>query len=140
MAEKKIKAPTVTIIFEKGMIDVRWSFYTVTHKEDDGGYSCYIPGFDIYFSAKDIDAMNKKSRVLTKLYFNHFLRDPKNGLKHFALELHKSGFKTVGGDFEMKQLLGNKHVNSKFKSMVNLPERFASSSIIEQESNMSLVA
>lgn len=138
MNEIMKKQPSVNIKFEGGKVHIFWNFLTAAKKKDDGGFACYIPAFDIYFSATDKETLDKKSITLTKLYFDYFMNEPRKGFKNLILDLHKLGFKTKHDAFTIKQLLNNIHINSKFKSCGEIPPSFKDALVEENESEMAI--
>jgi len=91
---------------------------------EDGGCACYIPGFEIYLGARSEEERMKKSKILTKLYFSHFLDNGKYGLKNLILELHKLGFRSENDLMVVKQLIDRKPIDSYFTSNLPLPIEF----------------
>ncbi|MHB8258980.1 MAG: hypothetical protein ACYDCN_03025 [Bacteroidia bacterium] len=120
---------------ENNYINVEWA-YTVFYKRmDDGGFSCYIPAYDIHFSAKDFDAVKVKSNDIMFIYFDHFFIHKKNGLKLIALQLHKLGFKTSNDMMTMKELVKNHVVVANFKPNKDIisPPEFVNAAAINQK-------
>ena len=106
-------SPTVIkIIPTKEKIRVDWEVQVLLNKKENGTLSCYLPGFEIYFSAKSEDMMRKKASMLTKFFFDHYLLDSKNqviGFKRLMLDLNKKGFRD------------KRHSEVMYKSMRSLP-------------------
>jgi len=124
--DKKVSTPKVEFHFnkEKGGINLKWEFRVYYKNMEDGGFACYIPGFEIYFGANSEEARLRKCKTLTKLYFDHFMNDGKYGLKNLVLELHKLGFRTENDLMVVKQLIDRKPIDSYFTSNVPLPMEF----------------
>lgn len=127
----------VTIRNKKKTIEVTWGYPTLMKEKKDGYISCYIPGFQIYFSVTDKDQIAEKSQTITKLFFDHFFIHRRNKLKDFALEMHKRGFKAMNDAFTLKELSNNRAIDAKFKSTIqSTPIDFSDSDAISQESEM----
>lgn len=116
---------------------VTWGYLILTKIETDGKLSCYVPGYDIYYSAADISMAEKKGNSMTKLFLDHFfIHNRKNALKLLALELHKRGFKAEKDALTMKSLVRNIATNAKFKSNATKPFEFENAKEIHQHAKM----
>ncbi len=103
-----------------GTIDVSWAFNVFKKVENDNKISCYIPGFDMYFSASDDEMVEKKSYAITKLFLDHFfIHNKKHSLQKLALELRKLGFKDDKDATVMSSYVKNKLIPAKFKVRSN---------------------
>ena len=54
--------------------------YTLEHEDADAMYSCHVPEYDLYFSAKDIETAHKKARAISTMAIN-YLVEKNNNLK-----------------------------------------------------------
>lgn len=121
------KQAFVTITPEQGKVKVTWGITTYRKRELEGGkISCYIPAFDIFFSAVDEEARIKKSRVLSRMLIDHIVlhgKEKKDGIKALALYLRKIGFKAAEGDFALKEILNNRITTTKFRSGSKTPPK-----------------
>lgn len=89
----------------------------ILSKKKPSGYSCYLPGFNIYFFAKDDDTMLKKAELMSRFYFDHFMKfTPKQGLKRLVLDLNKKGFKAENNMSTIQNLINNRVVKANFKA------------------------
>ena len=130
---------------ERNTITVSVGFSTFSHtKVDSGMISCYIPGFDISFSAKDQEAIDKKSHALVHAFIDYFfipvegIKQSKGGLKGITLELHKLGFKANDDLITVKKLINNEVVKAKFKSIESAPSYYSAGSVKNSELQMSV--
>ena len=116
--------------------------YKILYNEKPNGNSCFLPGLNIYFFAIDNDTMIKKGRVLTKYYFDYFLKHTaKNGLKKLALDLNKKGFKLQSDhNSTMHKLVNKKPVKANFLRSLNdeVPENFSTASSVNQREEFAL--
>lgn len=117
-------------------INISWGYVTLFKREDSGMVSCYIPSFDIYFSAKDDSAIKNKSSALTHMFFDYFLSDRKTGLKALAIQLHKLGF--VEKMHILKDLINKKRVSAKFNHSPIIPTQFINSEKVAYKLEMAL--
>jgi hypothetical protein len=102
-------------------IEVTWTFRCFI-KNEAGKKSCFIPGFDIYFSADDNDIIKRKAAALTKFFFDYFFIDnSKDAIKKLALELHKRGFKAEHDAAVMHSYVNLKIVPAKFSNTLVIP-------------------
>ena len=126
---------SITPISGKKTIKVS-SRIQILYNPTETGRSCYIPGFEIYFSASDEVVMLKKSQTLTRFYFDHYLKhSTKSGMKSFVLDLHKRGFKANNDISTVHSLINNKMIKAKFNSpLFKIPENFKSAPFTAQES------
>jgi len=117
--------------------EVFYSF-TTFQKPEANKISCFIPSFNIYFSATDKEMVHKKSVALTKIYLRHFGRHSKGGVKDLVLQLHKLGFKAPNDALTLKRILkDHQAVNAKFKSSnETLPDGFYGAERIEHQEEL----
>ncbi len=129
--------PFITLKSFKGKNKINISVGILTLlAEEDGGLSCYLPGFDIYFSATDKRAAEKKAYALTRMYCDHFALHRKGGVKALYLELHRLGF-TTGNENTDNAILGrimlNNPTNATFESYASAPFDFEDAEVIKQK-------
>lgn len=115
MSKKESKI-FVKISPEKSRIDINYRVQVLS-KVKDSGLSCYLPGFNIYFFAIDKEAMEKKARIMSGFYFDHFMKfTTKQGLKKLVLDLNKKGFRAENNMTTVHKLINNKIVKANFKA------------------------
>lgn len=121
-------------------IGVKIGYSVLTYKEEGSNLlSCYIPAFDISYSAADLDVAKRKGAILIKSLTDHFFLHTKNGLKGIVLELHKLGFKTHDDMLTVKQLINHKIVKAKFQpTMEYSGSQFSLADKIDNELEMQL--
>jgi len=61
----------------KGEITLPYTL-EIEHEEDDAMYSCHVPEYDLYFSAKDIASAHKKARVISTMAIDYLVGRNKN--------------------------------------------------------------
>jgi hypothetical protein len=133
--------PFVRIIHKKGFIEVTWGYTTLWKQSDTGKFSCYIPAFDMYFSASDAEMREKKSRAMTTIFFDHFfIHNKEKALKILALELNKRGFKTNTHNHDMAVLVKNKPINAKFNANVTMPDGYSKVNSVHSEYEMEIAS
>ncbi len=111
-----VKPAQVSIKKDGDKIHVGWMFTTLS-KEINGKLSCFIPAFNIYFSAKDMDMVEKKSMVLTQMYMDNFVLHQKGGIGSLVRQLHKLGFTAPKDAIVKKSILKDGKIpNAKFSS------------------------
>jgi hypothetical protein len=102
--------------------------------QQDGFFNAYIPGFDLSFCTQDREKLKERATQISTAYLRYFLN--KEGMKRFALEMHKKGFiATNHHDKVMSDIMHNKSVNTKFKNYNNNLPLFFNSSHIEELSD-----
>ena len=108
-------------------------------KKKQNGLACFLPGFNIFFFAKDQDAVKAKSIALSKMYLDHYLSsDMKHGLRKLVLELRKKGFTSENNTSTIHSLINNKIVPAKFKSAEVIPLDFKSAESFNQNANFAI--
>ena len=121
----------------KGKIQISYNYMVKIKREEDGLISCFIPSFDIYYTAPSEQEIVPKSQRLTRsliLYFDH---NRKTALRSFVLHLHKLGFKAPNDTMTVKNFINNKVVKTKFKSdKTEAPTGFVPSETIIEESEL----
>jgi hypothetical protein len=136
---KTITNPYVSTHFEGEDLVVSWGFSTLKRIVDGGKLLCYIPGFDMYFMAANEEMAAKKAEAMTGLLMDHFfIHSKKQGLKLFALEMRKKGFKTEKDLYTIGQFVKNIPTAAKFKTKATRPPEFADAEEFHQESKMTL--
>jgi len=118
----KVKAANVSIsrinIDGRAGIGIGWSFQIFFNKEEGGKFSCYIPGFDIWFTTSEKEKIEHTAVRLTSTFFDYHMEIiEKDHLKSLALALNKLGFKAVKNPLlTLQDMVHNKlSKNSKFK-------------------------
>jgi len=129
----------------KKQISVSIGYSVYYNQEDEKNMmSCYIPGFNISFSAKNAEAMDKKAKALVHSFVDYFFihaeegKQPRGGLKGITLELHKLGFKAANDMITVKKLINNEVVKAKFKSIEGAPSYYDTESMKTNELQMSV--
>ncbi len=115
---------------------VVWGIIMLT-KKIDSVQSVYLPGYDIYYSAKDDETARKKAIALTQVYFRHFV-NRKNGIGALALELHRLGFKAPKDALTLSRLLKREISDARFKSTASTPDDFMGASMASQHMEMEM--
>jgi len=123
-------------------INVHWRWTTFMTNDEELGYiNCWIPSFDLYFSAKSDELAKKKSQAIMFAFIDHYLGNRTKGVKQLALELHKLGFKANNDQNTMANLVRNKVMKAKFSnSPSNIPFEFTSRNEMNQEHELELEA
>ncbi len=132
-----IKPPYVGIIHKKGQFIVNWRYSALRKK---GSNLCYIPGFDMYFSATNDEMVRDKSKAVMRCFFDHiFIHNKKNSLKQLAIELKKKGFSAKEMDaMVMKKFLKNIPTNANFSSNAQKPFDFNGAVEVNQDAEMEI--
>ncbi len=86
--------------------------YVIQMRNEDGMVSCYMPGFDMYFSAPDNASVVAISDSMIQHFFNYWIEI--EGWKRFVLQIHKLGFRSKMHNSEMQNLLNNRPSKAKF--------------------------
>lgn len=113
-------------------IEVSWQYTVFIHKEPvEGLYSCFIPDFDIYFSAPSHEIGREKGDTLLKGFFDHLLlHSKKPGIKALGVELHKRGFKAQNNMVVMRDMIRNRSVKAKFSGGASMPDQFVGDHVV----------
>ncbi len=129
----------VKIIPENGSITINYGFQ-VLYKQKQSGISCYLPGLNIYFFAKNEETMQKKAKLMSRFYFDHFMEfTEKQGLKKLVLDLNKKGFKAANNMTTIHSLINNRIVKANFKAPAFTGhEDFQTASAISQEAKFAV--
>jgi len=138
---KKVYPQFVQFQPTKNELTITWGVNTLyKERKSHGGFSCFIPGFDMYFSAKDTKQVDQKTEAIMGIYFEHFIEHiKKNGLKKLALDLHKSGFKATNDASAIQKMLNNIPIKAKFKKETSiLPREFEHAKEKHFESNLAV--
>lgn len=137
-------APHVSLNISGNRIDIHWSFKLFTqYKEGVERVTCYIPSFDIYFDANSKADASIRSKIVTKMYIDHFLHHSKRGVRDLVLQLHKLGFKAPNDNLVLKRLLKDgKLDNTNFYAPsgreVHLPSTFKNASSVTENAAMAV--
>jgi hypothetical protein len=109
------KQPTY-IQIDKGHINCG---FHVFHKEVKGGYSWFIPGFNIRFSSETKEIGERRAITMVKAFFKYW-----NGVsfREFLLAINRMGFKSEQNDLVLHKMLTKKITSAKFKSIVHIPK------------------
>lgn len=116
------------------VVEFTYGALTLYNESPSGGFSCFVPGFNVYFSANSIDMVDKKTKVLVGFYFDHFMKHAqKQGFKKLILDLHKKGFKANNDTTTVHKLINNNIIPAKFKAPdFDFGRDYKSSSMINQ--------
>lgn len=140
----KINHKTTIDIQPKG---ISYEFTLRYREEENGMYSWFIPGFNIFYSTKTRDLGEKRGVAMTRSFFKYWIE--KEGFNNFILQLNNLGFKPKGepqhksGNVVIHELLRKQRNTAVFKSSDwRIPGSFADSSKIEKKEvfNMASVA
>ena len=119
-------------------IDVTWQ-YLVFYRNEAGKRSCFIPAFNIFFSAADEKAMDMKAEAFTKMHMDHFVLHTKGGIKALAMQLHKLGFKAKDDAMTLKRIFNNQIAKTKFNALaVPTPSSFSESKAVHHKKEFAL--
>lgn len=130
---------SVQIIPNKGNIEIECNIITLVKDTPTGNLNCYIPGFDIFFNAKDEDSIVKKAMGLAGIYFDSFmLHTGKLGLKKLVLDLNSKGFRSTNHQKTMVNLLNNRLLNANFKQSDSNYENYERDRTINLDSKFSM--
>lgn len=68
---------------------------TTLYKKSAFGFSCYVTGFNFYFSASTEDEIGEKSLAFTDMFFDHYKsHTPRNKTtSRLFMHLYKNGFR-----------------------------------------------
>ncbi len=98
---------------------VKWEYGAFWVKRRNDLYACYIPGFDIHYSAKSLEDIEIKAEHLTSAFMDYYMEElPKDNLKCLGTALYRLGFK-IGGNAAMSSILKGIPVKSKFRVATN---------------------
>lgn len=121
---------------------IMWQFITFQKTTNSGKLSCYIPGFDIYYSANNIEQAEKKSQALMKMFIDHFVlhAGKKSTLKHLVIHLHKLGFKAPSDTSTIYNIIhGKLKEETRFKSKdEKIPSEFLGSDRVVREAELEI--
>jgi hypothetical protein len=123
MSDSENKRPTYVKI-EGNKVSFGFHFHFV---EQDGFYNAFIPAFNLTFCTKDKSKLDEKAKKMAIAYARYFLNV--EGIKKFALELNKKGFRTPSHNYTMTEILHDKLKSANFSNCENqkLPAAFRSS-------------
>lgn len=94
---------------------VTLTFYSRFNPEENGMFNCFIPGFDIYFTAPSREAIDMKAKAIMDMFLSHFITGNKRGVRHLLIHLHKLGFKSKAHQIDMKDFMHNRVKAANFK-------------------------
>ena len=117
-------APYVNIIENDKFIEIEWGFSIKVSKNSDGKRnSYYIPCFDIYFIGTEDERVDK-AKILTKMWFDHYVVHTRKKLGALVLALHKLGFRAPNDAHTVKKFLEGKYEAAKFTGKKHTQEEF----------------
>ena len=117
-------APGIQIISTDDKIHIEWNMTILYNDKENGGYSCFIPGWGIRYFAKSEEMIEVKAKAFTKFFFDHYLLDRKNqtiGFKRLMIDLNKKGFRDE-----------KRHTEIMYRSMKDLPFKSSLKSLVEE--------
>lgn len=120
----------------KGALHIKYAYHKFYRKEESGMLSFYIPAYDIYFSADNIEEGDRLGTILTRSFFRYWIK--RIGFNEFVLEIRRLGFVTEGGVVTIQKLL-QRRISSKTKFKFDnglVPEGFSKAESIEKEFEM----
>ncbi|HXU28048.1 MAG TPA: hypothetical protein VN698_12530 [Bacteroidia bacterium] len=120
------------IEFKDGKINYGFSAF---FKRVDERYSVHIPAYDLVFSAKDKESMDRKALKIVKAFYD-FNIDHKSW-RSFMLTIHKLGFRSPQHDFIMQSLMNKKPTKAKFSSNNQQKPNYADMESVELANEMS---
>ena len=137
---QNIKPAYVSFVPKEGGVYVHWKISSYKKWIGDK-WTCFIPAFNIYFSAKDQDGIDKKTKTLARMYVdNYMLVAHGGGIGHFVRQLNKLGFRAPDGNaMILKSVLKDKKLpKAKFRSMSILPESFNNAEVDEMVGDLEM--
>jgi hypothetical protein len=116
---------TISIKPSKGLINVATHVY-IGSKDEEGKISCFIPGFNIYYSVSKKEEISMRGRMLTQFFLdNFFIHNKGNAASLLNAELTKRGFKSTNYGKNALQKFGkNKVVKAIFSNKSEIPSEF----------------
>mgnify|MGYP003540070376 CR=1 FL=1 len=138
----KIVKSEIRIKRVDGFIDVNLEFSILAHNTPgkNGRRKCYIPAFDIYYSASSEDFI-QKGRDIMMMWMDHFFLhvDQQKRLRTFAIHIHQLGFRAQNDMVVMQKMTHNNIVPAKFKVIdIKRPREFEDAETITQEAEMKI--
>ena len=101
------------------------------YTEQDGFFNAYIPAFNLAFCTKDESKLNEKAERMAISYARYYLKE--EGIKRFALELHKKGFRANMHNLTLAEILHDKRKNANFSNFETekTPAKWNSQRVVE---------
>jgi hypothetical protein len=118
---------------------------TIFYKVSSCGLSCYVPGFNFAFSAKDIEWAKRKTNAMTTIFLDHYIstNSSDQGLNKLYMQLYKNGFRPNDHGILLNELV-KKGVRRNFTFLStrvdNVPEGFDLHQQSEFESELAMTA
>lgn len=112
--------------------------YTTLYIEEENSISCFIPGFDLAFSAPNETESRKIGKAMTRSYLKFWLEQ--YGEKNLILELTKSGFKTLNHDSTLQKMFNHRDTGKIRFNLLrdNIPSEFATAQKFNEEANFAV--
>lgn len=115
---------------------IKFGFHIHSIREEAGNYSCYIPAYDIYFSAPTKEEGMRRSGIMVSSFIKFWIGE--QGFRSFVLQILKLGFKAQD-DKSLKHLLNRTNINTKMRSIdKRVPTEFLDSEILEQHGELAM--
>lgn len=113
--------------------------FTIRYREEENGmFSWFIPGFNIFYSTKTVEQGEPRGVAMTKSFFKYWIG--KEGFQNFIIQLHGLGFKAkdeprhTSGNVVIQQLLKKERNSATFKALhERMPGAFADSEKVEKK-------
>lgn len=86
--------------------------YVVISKQEEGVVSSYMPGFDIWYSAPDMETAQARGKAMIHNFLHFWIT--KQSWKRFVVKIHALGFRAQLHDWTMKQLLNHRPAKAGF--------------------------
>jgi len=124
------------IIFEPGKVRAEYDIFVKT-SELKSKLTCYIPAFDLIYSANSSEEIKKRADIMVKSFVRFYFEEDSS--KNFFVALHKLGFRTPNHNLTMKEALNKKLVRAKFLNTNNeVPEGFEKSNFLAEQTELAV--
>lgn len=138
------KQPTVIRIkFTGDQLELVTNYKMWVKKKSEAKFLCAIPEFNIYFSTKKEEDIDKKAQTFMDFFFGYYLdSNHKFSLKKLGVNLHRLGFKPHNNPSGMANMIRNRPDKNTAFRMETLarPEDFEMASIRERSSTFAATA
>lgn len=119
---------------------IDYGFHSRYRVEEDGSYSWYIPTFEMFFSSENLEAGEKRAKIMAQSFFNFWIES--QSFRSFVLQIHKLGFKAnENHNLVIKNLLKRGVSDIKLKSKGGkIPKDFINAHSISSEMNLQMAS
>jgi hypothetical protein len=122
------------IKFRPGYIDIDYRIFVNDAEEEKQKYfDCFVPGFNLKFSATSVDDIDVRAKAMVVSFFNYH-KQQKSNLNELVLEIHRMGFRSPKHNYVVKEILNKRMNDASFNSCdANIPENFINSNVREAQ-------